>query len=133
MQIFITTLQSHVNAYLCEEDDGYLPSNLCINGIAIAIHLNASARICDIGLGSPRVQCTFGDTDLGHHTSGYPLWDNELPMCLVQEYSPRAFQVAHGHGNNCGTPSGRRPFVQDGQQDAWGCRNNQVPGFTPQE
>jgi hypothetical protein len=51
----VTTLQSHMNAFLCEEDDGYLPSNLCINGIAMTIHFNASARVCDIGLGSPWV------------------------------------------------------------------------------
>ena len=33
----VTTLQSQVNAYLAEDDDGYLPANLCINGIATAI------------------------------------------------------------------------------------------------
>jgi hypothetical protein len=127
----ITTLQSHVNAYLCEKGDGYLPSNLCIDGIAMAIHLNASARVRNVGLGSPRVRRTFGNMDLGHHTSGSPLWDDELPLCLVQGYSPWAFQLVHGCGNNRGTPTGRRPFVRDGRQDARGGCDNQVPSFTP--
>jgi hypothetical protein len=57
----VTTLQSHVNAYLREDDDGYLPSNLCINGIATAIHLNASTQVRDVGLGTPRVRHVQGD------------------------------------------------------------------------
>ncbi len=39
----VTTLQSQVNAHLTADDEGYLPANLCINGIATAIHMNASA------------------------------------------------------------------------------------------
>jgi hypothetical protein len=30
----VSTLQSHVNAYSCDDDEGYLPTTLCINGIA---------------------------------------------------------------------------------------------------
>ena len=51
----ITTLQSQVNAYLSDDNDGYLPANLCINGIATAIYMNALARARDVGLASPRV------------------------------------------------------------------------------
>jgi hypothetical protein len=48
----VTTLQSQVNAYLSDDDDGFLPANLCINGIATAIYMNASARVRDVGLAS---------------------------------------------------------------------------------
>jgi hypothetical protein len=47
----VTTLQSHVNAYICEEDEGYLPTNLCINGIATLIHTNAATRVQGIAHG----------------------------------------------------------------------------------
>ncbi len=63
----VTTFQSHVKGYHSEDDDGYLPSNLCINGIATAIHLNASARARDVGLGSPRVHRIQGDLCFDHH------------------------------------------------------------------
>ncbi len=87
----VTTLQSHVNVYLSKDDDGYLPSNLCINGIAMAIHLNASARVRDVGLGTPRVCHVQGDPgkDLHDYAPSWP--DEELPLCLVQGYSPKAF------------------------------------------
>jgi hypothetical protein len=58
----VTTLQSHVNAYICEDDNGYLPTNLCINGIATSIHTNAASRVRDIAHGLPRVRRAFGDT-----------------------------------------------------------------------
>ncbi len=45
----VTTLQSHVNAYLADDDEGYLPTNLCINGIATEIHTNASSQVQDVG------------------------------------------------------------------------------------
>jgi hypothetical protein len=63
----ITTLQSHVNAYICEDDDGYLPTNLCINGIATAIHMNAANCVRDVAPGLPCVSCAFDDT-------GYESW-----------------------------------------------------------
>ncbi len=58
----VTTLQPHVNAYICEDDNGYLPTNLCINGIATLIHTNAASCVRDIAHGLPRVRCAFGDT-----------------------------------------------------------------------
>jgi hypothetical protein len=52
----VTTLQSLVNDYFSDDDDGVLPANLCINGIATAIYMNASACVRDVGLASPRVR-----------------------------------------------------------------------------
>jgi hypothetical protein len=73
----VTTLQSQVNAYLADDDDGYLPANLCINGIATAIYMNASACVRDVGLASPRLRRVAGDWD----STMLPLVsDDELPL-----------------------------------------------------
>jgi hypothetical protein len=74
----ITTLQSHVNAYICEDDDGYLPMNLCINGIATAIHTNAANHVRDVAHGLPSVRRAFGDT-------GYESW---APSDFFQQRGP---------------------------------------------
>ena len=49
----VTTLQSHVNTFLQEFNDGYLPPHLHLHGLATSIHQNAQARLRDII--SPRV------------------------------------------------------------------------------
>ena len=101
----VTTLQSQVNAYLAEDDDGYLPANLCINGIATAIYMNASARVRDVGLASPRVRRVAGDWD---STLLPPVSDDELPLCGVQDYCPRVYRVEQGQDRF------RRPYDRDG-------------------
>jgi hypothetical protein len=86
----VTTLQPHVNAYICEDDDGYLlPTNLCINGIAMVIHMNAANHVRDVAHGLPPVRRAFGDT-------GYESWapsdffnNADLPLCAIQGYSPQ--------------------------------------------
>ena len=98
----VTTLQSQVNAYLAEDDDGYLPANLCINGIATAIYMNASARVRDVGLASPRVRRVAGDWDSN------PVFDDELPLCGVQGYCPRVYRVEQGQDRF------RRPYDREG-------------------
>jgi hypothetical protein len=89
----VTTLQSQVNAYLADDDNGYLPVNLCINGIATAKHMNASARVRDVGFAPPQVRRVAGDWD---STPFPPVPDAELLLCVVQGYSPRAFRVEQG-------------------------------------
>ena len=81
----VTTLQSQVNAYLSDDDDGFLPVNLRINGIATAIYMNASAWARDVGLASPQVRRVAGNWDL---TPLPPVPDDELPLCGVQGYHP---------------------------------------------
>jgi hypothetical protein len=109
----VTTLQSQVNTYMADDDDGYLPANLCINGIATAIHMNASARVRDAGFAPPRVRRIAGDWN-----STVP--DAKLPLCAVQGYSPRAFRVEQGQDRFSRTydrdgPAGRggRGFDRD--------------------
>jgi len=113
----VTTLQSQVNAYLADDDEGDLPANLCINGIATAIHMNASARVRNVGFAPPRVRRVAGDWD---SSSFPPVPDAELPLCAVQGYSPRAFRVEQGQDRFSHTyvrsgPAGRggRGFDRD--------------------
>ncbi len=89
----VTTLQSHINAYICEDDDGYLPTNLCINGIATVIHTNAANCVRDVAHGLPRVRPAFENT-------GYESWalsdffdDADLPLCAIQGYLPQVYCV----------------------------------------
>jgi hypothetical protein len=44
----VTTLQSHVNSYWEEYNDGYLPPHLQLHGLAESIHQNAQSRLRDI-------------------------------------------------------------------------------------
>jgi hypothetical protein len=44
----VTLLQLHINLYQQESEDGYLPPNLCLRGLANSIHQNAQARLRDI-------------------------------------------------------------------------------------
>ncbi len=101
----VTTLQSQVNAYLSDDDEGYLPENLCINGIATAIHANASARVRDVGLAPPRVHQLAGGWDSDTFP---PVADDDLPVCAVQDYSPRVYCVEQGQDCFC------RPYERDG-------------------
>jgi hypothetical protein len=128
----VTTLQSQVNAYLAADDEGYLPANLCINGIATAIHMNASARVRDVGFAPPWVRRVAGDWDSSPFP---PVPDAKLPLCAVQGYSPRVFRVEQGQdrfsrpydrdgSTGCGgrgfdrdkAGRGRRDFDRDGQR-----------------
>ena len=51
----VTTLQSHVNSYRKDFDNGYLPPHLRLHGLATSIHQNSQARLRDIA--SPRARC----------------------------------------------------------------------------
>jgi len=50
----VTTLQSHVNSFREEFEDGYLPPHLRLHGLATSIHQNSQARLRDIA--SPRAR-----------------------------------------------------------------------------
>jgi hypothetical protein len=103
----VTTLQLHVNAYICEDDDGYLPTNLCINGIATLIHLNALAYVCDVAHGLPCVRCAFGDTGCGLWAPSNIVNDAVLPLCAVQGYTPQVYRVDQGWDHVLSSPCGR--------------------------
>ncbi len=82
----VTTLQSHMNAYKCEDDDGYLPTNLCVNGIATLIHTNAACCVRDIAHGLLRVRRAFGDTSSNFWNPSALVDDADLSLCAIQGY-----------------------------------------------
>jgi hypothetical protein len=104
----VTTLQSHVNAYLADNDEEYLPTNLCINGIAMAIHTNALSWVQDVG--EPWVRQVAGDWD----TEPLPaVAADKLPLCAVQGYCQWVYHV--DQGQDCfRSPSGCPPYDRDG-------------------
>jgi hypothetical protein len=55
----VMLLQSHIDSYWQEFEDGYLPPNLCLHGLANRIHQNAQARLRDIA--SPQAQRVEGN------------------------------------------------------------------------
>jgi len=56
----ITLLQSHINSYREEFEDGYLPPNLRLHGLATSLNQNAQSRLRDIA--TPRARRLEGDT-----------------------------------------------------------------------
>jgi hypothetical protein len=79
----ITTVQSHVDVFWHEDDDGFLPTHLRLRGIANMLHLNAKARVRDVGL--PRINRIFGD-------NGHRDWSGDAcPSFHIQGSTPRAF------------------------------------------
>jgi hypothetical protein len=111
----VTTLQSHVNAYLADNDEGYPPTNLCINGIATAIHTNASSQVQDVG--QPRVRRVAGDWD----TKPLPaVAADKLPLCAVQGYCLWVYLVDQGQ-DRFRSPSGCRPYDWNGPAGRGGC------------
>jgi hypothetical protein len=103
----VTTLQSHVNAYICEDDDGYLPTNMCINGIATLIHTNAASRVRDIAHGLPRVRRAFGDTSSNFWNPSAFVDDADLSLCAIQGYLPQIYWVDQGRDHDRPPPCGR--------------------------
>jgi hypothetical protein len=101
----VTTLQSHVNAYICEDGDGYLPTNLCINGIATSIHTNAASRVRDIAHGLPRVCRAFGETSSYFWNPSAFVEDTDLSLCAIQGYSPQIYRVDQGRDHDRPPPS----------------------------
>jgi hypothetical protein len=101
----VTTLQSHVNAYICEDDDGYLLTNLCINGIATSIHTNAASRVRDIVHGLPRVRRAFGDTSSNFWNPSAFVDDADLSLCAIQGYLLQIYWVDQGRDHDPPPPS----------------------------
>jgi hypothetical protein len=81
----ITTIQSHVDVFRHEDDNGFLPTHLRLHGIANMLHQNAKARVRDVG--QPRIHCMHG---------GDGLWDwlaDDYPSFHIQSLSPQVFWV----------------------------------------
>jgi hypothetical protein len=92
---------------MCEDDDGYLPTNLCINGIATSIYTNAASRVRDIAHGLPRVRRAFGDTSSNFWNPSTFVDDADLSLCAIQGYLPQIYRVDQGWDHDRSPPWGR--------------------------
>ncbi len=126
----ITTLMRCITNYVSGLDDGYLPANLCIMGLATQLHSNARTRAHAV---VPQVRRTLGmsvtEWDRGATIQGSPrvarLADERAPYrdsCGgrgdSRHGSTRMFvQGNRGHGRTGCPPRGRfaRPDRNDGK------------------
>ncbi len=137
----VTTLQAQVNTY-CKFDDGYLPSHLCLHGLATRIHQNAMARLRDIA--SPRICCFDGGSSQiqgaptinrfdwnirskcwrgGSGDAGDIRWDQAYasPRGSIRFVTHRVEDPPHkprGQGRLARPDRNRRPFLLDVQCDS---------------
>ncbi len=102
----ITLLQSHIDSYQQEFEDGYLPPNLHLHGLANSIHQNAQARLRDIA--TPRARRVKGNF---MHVQGLPLIN-----CFAREDRPcsgfgdkTGGDGSRNHGRTPREPGGRFP------------------------
>jgi hypothetical protein len=104
----ITTLITCITNYTSGLDDGYLPLNLCIMGLASQLHTNARTRAHAV---IPRVRRTLGmsveEWDRGAIIQGSP-----RVARLADERSP--FRDSRG-GRGDSRQGASRPFVQGGR------------------
>ncbi len=74
--------------------------------------MNASARVRDVGLASPRLRRVAGEWD---SPTLPPVSDDELPLCGVQGYCPQVYRVEHEQDRF------HRPYDRDGPAGCGGC------------
>jgi hypothetical protein len=79
----ITTVQLHVDVFWHKDDDGFLPTHLCLRGIATMLHLNARARVQDVG--HPRIHRIFGNDTFREWSA------DDYPSFHIQGSNPRVF------------------------------------------
>ena len=104
----ITTLSTCITNYVSGIDDGYLPQNLCIMGLATQLHTNARTRAHAV---IPRVRRTLG--------MSVEEWDRGA----IIQGSPRVARLADERAPYRDNRGGRgtprhgvtRPFVQGGR------------------
>ena len=114
----ITTLMTCITNYVSGLDDGYLPANLCIMGLATQLHSNAHTRAHAV---IPWVRWTLGmsfeEWDRGAIIQGFPRVTR-----LADERAP--YQDSCGcHGDS--RQGSSRPFVQGGRGNG---RTGRLPG-----
>ncbi len=89
----VTILQTHVETYMdsmSEYDNGYLPSHLCLVGLAQRIDKNWQSRICDVLPRMRRMQGSGASYDM-----------DPLPSYYVQGYTPQIFRTGiSGRGHD---------------------------------
>ena len=91
----ITTLMTCITNYVSGIDDGYLPPNLCIMGLATQLHTNA--RTCAHAV-IPRVHRTLG-MSVGEWDHGGIIQGSPRVAPLVDERA-RYRESCGGHGDS---------------------------------
>ena len=92
----ITTLMTCITNYVSDMDDGYLPMNLCIMGLATQLHSNARTRTHAV---IPRVRRTVGMAakarDRGTMIQGSPR------VTRLADERDTSQDNRGGHGDSC--------------------------------
>ena len=104
----ITTLMTCITNYASGLDDGYLPPNLCIMGLATQLHTNARTRAHAV---IPRVRRTLG-MYVGEGERGGYIQGSPRVARLADERPPYRDSRAGRGGSHMGA---MRPFVQGGR------------------
>jgi hypothetical protein len=113
----ITTLMTCITNHASGLDDGYLPPNLCIMGLATQLHTNARTRAHAV---VPRVRRTLG-MYVGEGERGGSIQGSPRVARLADDRPPYRDNRAGRGGSHLGAS---RPFVQGG-------RGNGRPGRPP--
>ena len=104
----ITTLMTCITNYVSDMDDGYLPANLCIMGLATQLHSNAHTRTSTV---IPWVRRTVGMDaaawDRGTMIQGSP----RVTRLADERNTPRDNRGGRGDSHQ----SFARPYVQGSQ------------------
>jgi hypothetical protein len=73
-----TVLQSQINSFLFEYDDGFLPPHLCLHGLATSIHQNTQA--CLTGIACPHTNMVTGNLmQIQGIPTSYTISHDDLP------------------------------------------------------
>jgi hypothetical protein len=108
----ITTLYTCVTNYTLGPDDGYLPVNLCIMGLATQLNANARTRAQAI---IPRVHRTLGGIS-GNRDNRVAIQDSPMVARLADDRGqPREQRGGGGRNTDCSNQGGGRPYVQGGR------------------
>ena len=120
----ITTLYTCVTNYNSGPDDGYLPVNLCIMGLATQLNANARTRAQAV---IPRVHRTLGDVS-GARDTRIAIQDSPRVARLADDRGPPHARCGGGGYDDRSDQGGGRPYVQGGWGGGRGGRNPATRG-----
>jgi hypothetical protein len=104
----VTTLQSHIDLFRGDFDDGLLPYHLCLNGLTEAINNHSVACLGDVGF--PRVHHTMVDD--AQTIQGYS------PLAFCIDSAPCRDRPSHDAGWCGGCNMGGRDAARPGSAPA---------------
>jgi hypothetical protein len=107
-----TVLQTQINSFQFEYDDGFLPPHLRLHGLATSIHQNTQARLT--GIGRPRSHMVTGNlSQIQGLPTSFRISRGDLPH---RDNKPRQFCNNGGRFND--------GFDGDSGRDSSGCPHN---------